>query len=370
MKAVAIICEYNPFHRGHEYLISSVKEKIPDCTVISVMSGNTVQRGELSVCGKYERARCAVLGGSDLVLELPFPFSCSAGEQFARAGVFIASQVGAEYLAFGSENGDIESLKIHAEKLLSDDFDKKLGEYAKSNPKTSFVRLRVQAYREMFGCDLPSGGNDMLGIEYIKSIISGGYNIEPFALLRASDYSATQSRQALFDGDKDEAKRLISDNFVPKRLHPGLCGISKLILGNLRLGRVSDNGNGIFNALSACAEKTNSYDEFLSLLPTSVYTAARLRREIIASLFGVTDKMRNEKPTFTVLLGASKRGTEYLNSVRRTIDFPILTKNSDISSYPKISKEQIDLCKRVDSIYSLAGDTESTAFFEKPFIIK
>ncbi len=368
MRSVAIICEYNPFHRGHEYLINKVKEQYPDCAVISIMSGSTVQRGELSVCGKYERARYAVLGGSDLVLELPFPFSCSAGEQFARAGVFIANKLGAELLAFGSECGDVEALAEYAKNLMSEQFDKLLGERARANPETSFIRLREQLYREMFESALPSGGNDMLGIEYIKAIISNGFNITPVTVKRAKNYSATQSRKAIFDGDESETSRLLSEAFVPKKLHSGLCGIDKLILGDLRLGRASDSGNGILNALASCAERTNDYGEFLSLLPTSVYTLARLRREIIASLFGVTEEMRNAEPTFTVLLGASKRGTEYLSLKRKTLDFPVLTKNSDISSYPEISKEQIELCKRVDSVYKLAGEYEDTAFFEKPFI--
>ncbi len=370
MRSVAIICEYNPFHFGHEYLISRVKAKLPDCAVISIMSGSTVQRGELSVCGKYERAKYAVLGGSDLVLELPFPFSCSAGEQFARAGVFIANKLMVDFIAFGSECGGVELLKNHAKNLLSKEFDAELGARAKANPKTSFIRLREQLYREIFEYDLPSKGNDVLGIEYIKAIISYGYNITPIAVKRAESYSATKSRRALHDGDEAEAERLIPDAFIPKNIHPGLCGISKLILGNLRLGNVSDGGNGILNALISCAEKTNDYDEFISLLPTSVYTSARLRREIIASLFGVTDEMKNEQPTFTVLLGASKRGMEYLSLKRKLLDFPILTKNSDISAHPEISKAQIELCKRADSIYSLAGGCARTSFFEKPFIVK
>ncbi len=370
MRSVAIICEYNPFHRGHEYLINSVRKIFPEHAVISIMSGSTVQRGEFSVCGKYERARCAVLGGSDVVVELPFPFSCSAGEQFARAGVFIADKLGSEHLVFGSECGDVNLLEKHAKNLLSKQFDEALGNRARSNPETSFIRLRERVYLEMFGCELPLGGNDMLGIEYIKAIMSSGFDITPVAVRRVNGYSATQSRQAISDGNEAEVKKLISNGFIPKKPHSGLRGISKLILGYLRLGIAQDSGNGISNALSACAEKTDDYDEFISLLPTSVYTMARLRREIIASLFGVSDKMRNEEPTFTVLLAASKRGTEYLNLQRKTLSFPILTKNSDISSHPEISKSQLELCKRVDSVYSLAGELGSTSFFEKPFIVK
>ena len=87
MKIITVISEFNPFHLGHARLLTEIKAAFPDSTVIAVMSGNMVQRGDLAIFDKYERAKVAVQNGFDLVLELPFPFSCSAGEQFARAGV-------------------------------------------------------------------------------------------------------------------------------------------------------------------------------------------------------------------------------------------------------------------------------------------
>ncbi|MBQ8344524.1 MAG: nucleotidyltransferase family protein, partial [Clostridia bacterium] len=66
---IAIICEYNPFHKGHKYQIDTLKEKYPHATVISIMSGNATQRGEVALFDKYSRARAAVLCGADCVLE-------------------------------------------------------------------------------------------------------------------------------------------------------------------------------------------------------------------------------------------------------------------------------------------------------------
>ncbi len=367
MSSVAIICEYNPFHKGHEALISAVKAKYRGYTVISVMSGNAVQRGELPIYDKYFRAKCAVLGGSDIVAELPFPFSCSAGEQFARAGVYIAHKLGADVLAFGSETGDIEAITAHARNLISSEFDEALGETARANPDVSYILLRERLYKEMFGMPLPGGGNDMLGIEYIKTIISEGYGIIPSVFKRVDGLSATAGRAALKVGDEDETARLVSADYIGEKLHPGLAGLSELILGYYRLNKFDDK-SGILGAVSACAKKTADFEEFISMLPTAVYTSARLRRELIGGLLGVDNAMRNEKPTFTTLLAASKTGTEYLKSRRKTSDFPILTKKSDAYGDGRVSSAQLELCEKLDYLYHLAAGDKNVSYFGRPFI--
>ena len=66
----AIICETNPFHRGHKYLFDTVKAGNSGiCT--AVMSGNFVQRGIPAVLDKYKRAEILLENGADLVVELP-----------------------------------------------------------------------------------------------------------------------------------------------------------------------------------------------------------------------------------------------------------------------------------------------------------
>ena len=88
MSIFGIVSEFNPFHLGHEYLISCAKEMGADA-VVCVMSGNATQRGELSIVDKYLRAEAAVCGGADLVLELPFPWSSASAEGFASAAIHI-----------------------------------------------------------------------------------------------------------------------------------------------------------------------------------------------------------------------------------------------------------------------------------------
>jgi predicted nucleotidyltransferase len=106
MKTTAVICEYNPFHRGHEYQINAIKNS--GSYVVCIMSGGFVQRGGPALFDKFVRAEAAVRMGADLVVELPFPYCSSAAEFFAKGGVALADSLGLiDELCFGSESGDI-----------------------------------------------------------------------------------------------------------------------------------------------------------------------------------------------------------------------------------------------------------------------
>ena len=67
MTITGIVAEFNPFHNGHEYLLSQAEG-----VKIVAMSGNFVQRGEPAVVDKWTRAEMALKCGADLVVELPF----------------------------------------------------------------------------------------------------------------------------------------------------------------------------------------------------------------------------------------------------------------------------------------------------------
>ena len=70
MQLCGIICEFNPFHNGHKYLIEQAK-KLTKSSVVCLMSGNFVQRGDPAFQDKYERAKNAITCGADVVLSQP-----------------------------------------------------------------------------------------------------------------------------------------------------------------------------------------------------------------------------------------------------------------------------------------------------------
>ena len=119
MKTYGIICEYNPFHNGHIYQIEETR-KNGATHIAAIMSGNYVQRGDVAMIDKFARAKAAVEGGVDLVVEMPVVYSLASAGFFARAGVMMLGALGCvDGISFGSECGDVELLKNAAMASLS-----------------------------------------------------------------------------------------------------------------------------------------------------------------------------------------------------------------------------------------------------------
>ena len=125
MKNVAVIAEYNPFHKGHAHQLRQLKEKEGAEAVLVVMSGDYVQRGEPAVADKAARTRMALAGGADMVVELPPAFATGSAEIFARGAVSLAAACGCiDTLAFGASCTDLARLKKAADSLLSHGYTK------------------------------------------------------------------------------------------------------------------------------------------------------------------------------------------------------------------------------------------------------
>ena len=98
-----VICEFNPFHAGHKYLFDKIKERDKDSKIICIMSGNFVQRGGFAVYDKFSRAKDALNGGADLVIELPAEQALLSAEGFTRSSVLLAESLGIlDEIAFGA----------------------------------------------------------------------------------------------------------------------------------------------------------------------------------------------------------------------------------------------------------------------------
>ena len=64
MKICGVICEYNPFHLGHEYQLREAKKRSGADAVVCVMSRCFTQRGEAAILPPALRAKHAVLCGA------------------------------------------------------------------------------------------------------------------------------------------------------------------------------------------------------------------------------------------------------------------------------------------------------------------
>lgn len=117
MNTIGIIAEYNPFHKGHAHQLQDLRRKYPDSTLLVVMSGEFVQRGTPAIFSKFHRAQWAVMGGADIVFELPSMFAVSSAEYFASGGVRLLHALGCDAISFGASHTQIEELVSVAKTL-------------------------------------------------------------------------------------------------------------------------------------------------------------------------------------------------------------------------------------------------------------
>ncbi len=363
MKKIGIVCEYNPLHTGHAALLT--KARALGDTVICVMSGNFTQRGDIAIVDKYARAEAAVKTGADLVLELPFPYAMSSAPFFAKGALAVLDSVGIDILLFGSECGDLSKLQAAAN-----------AEPAEASDEVGAAKGHFDAL------GVPLSSNDILGVEYLRAIKKGGYDIEPVVMKRLGDgyreevlgqseyASATAIRKSLEEGKAylPTAMLEILEREQGKGRAPVyLDALEQAILFFWRtagsLGHLLELGGGLCERLIACAKEATSLSEFYTLAATKKYTNAHIRRASLYGMLGVTWADLEGLPTHTNLLAANAVGCKLLASLRKKeLTVPVLTKPSD---------GQSALQNKADALYTLAQPTPAQAgefLRRKPFL--
>ena len=365
---VGIIAEYNPFHNGHLYHIEKVKEMFPNSPIILVLGGNFTERGDISILDKWEKTAIAIKNGIDLVVELPFPFSCSSADIFAKGSIDILNYLGVTDLVFGSESDDIEGIKKLVETELSNhDFDNLVQVYLRMgyNYPTSLSKALEDITGDCF--KLP---NDILGISYVKAIYSNNYKITPHTIKRTNDYhskeldnmsinSATSIREALLNNkDIKESVPSITYSYLKDKKIPKLDDYFNL----LKYKIISCNDLTIYNLVdSGIATKLKkeilnsySFDELINKVKSKNLTYSRLSRTLIYILCDYTKDMAKEfkEIKYIRLLGFSNKGKEYLNKIKKDIDIPI------ISKFTREKDKMLEYEYKITKIYSLVFDKD------------
>ena len=376
---VGIICEFNPFHNGHAYLLKKARE-LGDC-VICVMSGRTVQRGTVAVADPYVRAKMALDGGADLVLELPFPWCSGSAAYFADASVGILTALGVDLLLFGSECGDLSCLQKAADISCTDAFVQRYTELCQAGNGTA-AAWRT-ALCEQMG-DHPLGANDFLGVAYLNAIAHQASPLCPHTVPRLGDGyhetelhkdrfpSATALRACIKPSYNRESTYSEWENAMPpacfatwqKAVEQGEAPADGRPLADVahaafrlfdreRLQDIAELSGGLGDRMIRTAHTTANGTDFFDALKTRLYPDARLCRGM---LFGLTDTRSADLsavPTYTTVLAANRVGCAYLSTIRKK-DTPVavVTKAADAPD-----GRQKELCERVDALFSLCLPT-------------
>lgn len=372
MSAVGIIAEFNPLHTGHKRLIDHA-HTIGD-TVICAISGNFVQRGDIAILSKQQRAKFALLCGADVVAEMPVLWSMSTAQNFAICGVWQLYNLGCDKIVFGSECGDIDALINAADVLNSDGFFVKVTEKAKSG--ITFAVAREQIAAEM-GVDftLLRGANNNLGIEYILAAKKLNLPIEFHTIRRLGAghdsseiddgfVSSSFIRDELFKGNIGYTER-----FMPREIrgiikNEHIASIENLetaILATLRTKTTEDFKNlpdiseGLENKIFFSVRVATSLDELYNSIKTKRYTLARIRRLVLSAFLGFDNRFFMTTPPYVRVLGFSANGLEHLKTPQGVI--PVITRALQIKQLDEDSQAIFDIECRATDIYNLALGT-------------
>ncbi len=381
---IGIICEYNPFHNGHLYQIEKIREEFGEsANIISVMSGNYVQRGGVAITDKGIRAKCAVTAGANLVLELPFPFSMSSAEFFARSAIHVLNSLECiDMVSFGSESGSIEALEKTAEVMLSEEFNRVILDLSQDVEKRKFghAALWEIALKSITGDDnlVTLTPNNILALEYIKAIKSMNCGMSIHTLKRANNdfsdesfvpgaiQSAMAIRNCMYKNDYSALDYIpqSTKNTIIDAIHTGdfPCDNEKLsaaIISSLRINssscinEIHDTSGGLYNRLSELSFKANTIDSLIRDAESKHFTKARIRRALFYSLLGVTSSQLKELPAYTQLLACDTKGRAILKAIGKRSSFPVLTKPSDFGKLSGASLSQKRFSDTADSIFQL-----------------
>lgn len=361
MKICGIICELNPFHNGHEYIFRQAKEITKSDFLIAVMSGDFVQRGLPAICDKYSRTRMALLGGADLVLELPVMYSTASADYFALGAVSTLDSLRCvDFLCFGSETGDLYSLKKYVKNNFFDNEAHILSQGINNNIPNKAGNSYAKTMSNITGMEFSS--NDMLGICYIKSLMMLNSYMEPVAVKRrGSGY--------LQDDIKDDSasairKRIVKqydlEGYVPDYVSKILDGmlydsypvaiddfssqlftrINTVIRNESRniekLTEYMDVSQNIEGRIKSHINSFSSYDTFINDIHSKEYTKSRVMRAMLHILLDIKkedyDKEINNCVTpYARILGFKRSAAELLRTIKERSVIPVISKASDAS---------------------------------------
>ena len=324
MKIVGLVVEYNPFHNGHLYHLNKSKEVTNATHSIAVMSGNFLQRGEPALFDKYTRAQIAVSNGVDLVVELPSLFACQSAEIFSHGAVTLLNSLNCiDSICFGSEEGDIQILYQIASILTNEPIQFKNILKAYLDEGLLFAVARSKALYDYISSnnllDIPeeklntilNSSNNILGIEYIKSLIRIKSNIKPYTITRIkSEYnseiissnicSATAIRKVLKDSFELSAISNVVpyhtlyaiENSIKKAFNPMFDEyyfdiIKQIIVRDINnLNSYFDVTEGIENKIYKSVFTSNSLDSLQQDIKSKRYTLTRVKRILNNILLG------------------------------------------------------------------------------------
>ncbi len=394
-RIVGIIAEYNPFHNGHIYHIQNTKEQTGADFVVAIMTGNFTQRGNTSVVNKWEKTKMAIMGGADLVIELPTIYAISSAENFANGAVKLLDTLGfVDTISFGMEAKDISTLNNIANVLFNEPPEYLAVLKHELQNGASFPKARDNALMMYLNdikryANVLNGSNNILAIEYLKALKEQKSPLIPMGIRREKVYynstkiideyaSATGIRNLLLRNQIEEVRKVVPPftfSILMNNLRAGTYALDitsynyEIIykLRNMSLKEIAnlpDVTEGLENLIKDMANKTNNLITLINGIKSKRYTQTRIQRILLYALLGITKKdmeLSKKMIPYVRVLGCSNNGKILLSQINKKAKvITSLKKFEDNNKNKKITKF-LELDKRATDIYTLGYKNNSKA---------
>lgn len=397
MNIAGITAEYNPFHRGHEYMLRRLRRELgEDTAFVCVMSGNFVQRGDCAVFCTHARAEAAVRCGADLVLELPLPWAVASAEDFASGAVELLGRTGVvTHLCFGSECGDTGALRELADALRRPETDELVRRHLAGG--VSYAAARQRALERTAGerASLISEPNNILAVEYLKALDGSGWDMTPVTVRRRGARHDGEGDGVFFSASELRARCAAGEDISP--LLPGpaaevfraelkagrgpvtLAKLDTALMSRLRMlpaaefDALPDAAEGLGARLyAACAGP--DLPSVFAAAKTKRYAMSRLRRMLLCACLGVRAGDREGGIPYIRVLGLSQRGRGLLRDMRERASLPLVTKPAQVKALGERARRLFGLECGAADLYCLAFDAPEdrrgrSLWLKSPFVL-
>jgi len=383
MKTIGIVVEYNPFHNGHFYQIEKARQLTGADAIVVIMSGDFVQRGTPAIIDKYARTKMALEHGVDLVIELPVLYATASAEYFAKGAIQILDGLKIiDTLVFGSECGDISLLTEISQILVNEPevFREKLKEYLKTGE--TFPAARKLALHDYLSAhhddaaflekadEVLDHPNNILGIEYIKALLTIKSTITPFTIKREGagyhdtdhtrKFSSATSLRKFFHNiplTDTAASKLITESLADQLPNASLRiltseyqrtfpvdanDFSSLLYYRLSqetketLTAYADVTEDLANRIMQLIRPGITYHAFAEELKSRQYTLTRISRSLLHILLGIRQEdlnafLSDPDSRYARILGFKKSSSHLLKSSKQKEGIPTILKTADAS---------------------------------------
>lgn len=404
-KAIALVAEYNPFHKGHLWQLEKIKADYPQKPLIVILSGYYCQRGVPALLPPHQRAKIAVQCGADLVFLLPTMLAMSSAELFAESAMrLITALPDVDTLAFGMEDTAVFPLLQQAAEQLAiwefekdSDYHQDLQNLLAAGHSYPDARLKILGERiDANLTDILKEANHILVFEYLKalkhialenpdSLRSYIHHFVPTARIGAAEnapltdddtvLSASQIRDLVFDcRHKPLVKNKLLEtlfNKLPELTLAELLAAEQLpfladdkstidyLLTRLELDELRDiryMAGGLAERLyKTRKDATRSLEALIERVRERQFPVTRVQRALLSLLLNIKAAATEPPlslPAYLQVLAFNKRGKSYLRRKKIHYGLPLCTRFSEILNVPGEAAEyQRDIERRAALLY-------------------